>query len=261
MDGAQLLGRLYMPKTNQQLKRLGEFLDDCLSDCPKLFSDQVERTVKGGKRLRPLMVMLAAETGRDSNKTDVLKAAAAVELTHKASLLHDAISDDELTGQQAAISVLAGDYLLAKAMWLAGAVSAEAIQELADCVIKMVEGETIQAMPGYQLDPDSDSYIDCVAKKTASLFAGSCLIGGRLGNLVPSDLNKLKNYGYFFGIAFQIIDDLSDDEFSKTRRPAAKAAAKDYMDRAKQEITSIKDSPAKKTLLKVADVYLSANLS
>lgn len=261
MDRTQLLSLLDVPQINRQLKQLDEFLEDYVADCPGLFFELVARTVREGKRLRPTMVVLAAQTGRRSSNVSILKAAASVELIHKASLLHDSAFDDGLASKQAAISVLAGDYLLGKAMHLAAGVEATVARELAGCVVAMVEGETIQAMPGYKSDPGGDKYIDCVTKKTASLFVGGCLIGGRLGGLGQSDLNKLKDYGHFFGIAFQMIDDINDGEFAAEYLPAAKKVAEHNMDLAARRITGMKDNPAKAALLQIADLYLPAALS
>ena len=165
-----------------------------------------------GKMLRPRLVLLATGAGGGDPAADSsVMLAAAVELVHNASLLHDDVVDLSLErrGQPSAnslfgnkVAILSGDYLLAKAMELVDRSGvAGASSTLLAAVRTMSEGELLQ-LSNTNLKPQLPAYLDIIGRKTASLMAASCLLGCEL----------LYDFGYNYGMAFQISDDIADGD-------------------------------------------------
>jgi geranylgeranyl pyrophosphate synthase len=173
----------------------------------------------GGKRFRPLLVLLAAETGDHPDSDDVITAACVVELTHLASLYHDDVMDEaELRrGADTAhsrwgnhVAILTGDFLFSKSSELTAELGADAVRIQAQTFTRLVEGqilETIAAQPGE--DPLAH-YLDVVAGKTGSLIATSARYGARFGGASPEVEEALTAYGEIVGSAFQLSDDILD---------------------------------------------------
>jgi geranylgeranyl pyrophosphate synthase len=167
-----------------------------------------EALAAGGKRLRPLLVFLAA--ARD--EPPPLAAGVAVELVHMATLVHDDLIDgaEVRRGRAAAWSAFspyaaraAGDYLFARAFAeLAAAGDAGAVAVLADTALCLARGEALQWRQRHDADTSVDAYLDRCALKTGKLFQAACLLGGR----DP----ELGRFGLALGIAFQIVDDILD---------------------------------------------------
>ena len=184
----------------------------------------------GGKRFRPLLVLLAAETGDRADSDEVVTAACVVELTHLASLYHDDVMDeaDLRRGAVSAnarwdnhVAILTGDFLFSKSSELTAELGADAVRIQAQTFTRLVEGqimETVQPGPGE--DPLAH-YLDVVAGKTGSLLATSALYGARFGGASPEVEQALTSYGEIVGSAFQLSDDILDiasesDESGKT---------------------------------------------
>lgn len=186
----------------------------------------------GGKRLRPAMTIASALCGRYKRR-DILPAAAAMELLHTASLVHDDIIDhaDMRRGQNTvshehgnAVAVYMGDYLLAESM-LALADSPlerEASRRLALGVKAMCSGEIEQFFSRRSL-PTTTQYLKRVMRKTALLFAASCTVGAMSAACPVKTASALARFGFNFGVAFQIRDDLLDlrEESASIGKPAA----------------------------------------
>jgi octaprenyl-diphosphate synthase len=184
----------------------------------------------GGKRVRPLLVVLAARAaGSDSarpNGNDAQAAARlaqAAELVHAATLLHDDVLDDgvQRRGLPAArvlwgnaASVLGGDFLLVRALELTAATKVPgALDELLHAIGRMIDGEALQLQHRGRSDLDARSYLDVVDGKTASLFAWCGRAGARLAGApqaIEPVINALGVYGLHLGRAFQMVDDLLD---------------------------------------------------
>lgn len=175
----------------------------------------------GGKRIRPLLVLLAAEAGdgMGSGEDDVLTAACVVELTHLASLYHDDVMDEaELRrGAPSAnarwdnhVAILTGDWLFSKSSELTAELGADAVRIQARTFTRLVEGQILETLtPG----PDEDAlahYLRVVDGKTGSLIATSALYGARFSG-APRDVEEaLREYGEKVGVAFQLADDILD---------------------------------------------------
>jgi heptaprenyl diphosphate synthase len=184
----------------------------------------------GGKRFRPLLVLLAAETGTTPDADAVLTAACVVELTHLASLYHDDVMDEALVRRAADsanarfdnnIAILTGDLLFARSSELTADLGADAVGIQSRTFARLVEGQILEGVaPGPGEDPVAH-HLDVVAGKTGALIATSALYGARFGGSSREIEEALTAYGEIVGVAFQISDDILDiasdsDESGKT---------------------------------------------
>ena len=242
----------------------------------------------GGKKLRPLVIMLSCGAcGGDFKQSS--NACLAIEAIHSASLVHDDILDDgkmrrnqptihEKYGKTAAI--LCGDFLIAKSIEWISVYENQVVWDFGHSGVLLAEGEVIDAgiIRG---EMTIDEYLECIYKKTAALFEISAKIGSRIA--VHDDEDKSEafgRFGYEFGMAYQIIDDLledfgyykdkesgilSDSLYSINLRAmsfeaAAKAtisAAEAYLKRAKEALDDIPESESKEKLFMLTD-YVNA---
>ena len=173
----------------------------------------------GGKRLRPLLMVLSARLC--GYKGDYDKTLSTVfEYMHAASLLHDDLIDDasmrrgkpvahSIWGNSAAI--LVGDFLLARSLSIAAKTGdMKVIRTIAKITENMSQGEIHQLMRKGELDISEDEYMEVIRRKTAVLFQGACRISAII-TAAPNEKEKaLSNYGYNLGLAFQMADDLLD---------------------------------------------------
>lgn len=184
-----------------------------------------------GKQMRPLFVFLAASvTG--GIKESTYRAACMIELLHTASLVHDDVVDDSNLRRgyfsinalwKNKISVLVGDYLLSKGL-LFSLENDEfnLLKIVSNAVREMSEGELLQIEKARHLDIREEIYFEIVRKKTASLIASCCACGSASSGTDPETIEKMRVFGEFTGIAFQIKDDLFDYETgNSTGKPAA----------------------------------------
>ncbi|MGL5827260.1 MAG: polyprenyl synthetase family protein [Nocardioides sp.] len=173
----------------------------------------------GGKRIRPLLVLLAAEAGVHPDVSDVITAACVVELTHLASLYHDDVMDEAALRRGAdsanarwdnLVAILTGDFLFSKSSELTAELGADAVRIQAQTFARLVEGQIMETQkPG----PDDDAlqhYLDVVAGKTGSLIATSARYGATFGGAAPEVVDALTAYGEIVGSAFQLSDDILD---------------------------------------------------
>lgn len=184
----------------------------------------------GGKRFRPLLVLLAAETGDRTESDEVITAACVVELTHLASLYHDDVMDEAALrrGADSAnarwdnhIAILTGDFLFSKSSELTAELGADAVRIQARTFTELVEGQILESIePPEGADPIAH-HLRVVAGKTGSLIATSALYGARFGGASQEVEEALTAYGDLVGTAFQLSDDILDiasdsDESGKT---------------------------------------------
>ncbi len=173
----------------------------------------------GGKRFRPLLVLLAAETGDRPDADEVIRAACVVELTHLASLYHDDVMDEAELRRGAVsanarwdnhVAILTGDFLFSKSSELTADLGPDAVRIQAATFTRLVEGqilETVKPAPGE--DP-LVHYLEVVAGKTGSLIATSARYGARFGGATREVEEALTAYGEIVGSAFQLSDDILD---------------------------------------------------
>ena len=174
--------------------------------------------VAGGKRLRPVLTLLAANYG-NSGERQVIEAAVVCELTHLATLYHDDVMDEaplrrgvesanERWGN--AVAILTGDYLFAKASDLLADLGPEAVRLQARTFERLVIGQ-IRETQGPQNGADPlEHYISVIADKTGSLFGTSIRFGALLSGAAPQVVEALTTFGEEIGLAFQLADDVID---------------------------------------------------
>jgi heptaprenyl diphosphate synthase len=174
--------------------------------------------VTGGKRLRPLLTIVAAELG-DRFDDRVVAAAAAVELVQVGSLVHDDILDRAATRRGRPTinavegidhAVLAGDFILARAGELAASVSQEAAALVAATLGDLCEGQALEMRDSYDPDRTVEAHLRSIHGKTAALFACACGVGALAADLPERNASALTDYGDAFGMGFQVLDDVLD---------------------------------------------------
>ena len=184
----------------------------------------VDRLVKhgfrlGGKRLRPALVLLSGRACGQVRREHIVLAAAA-ELLHTATLIHDDVLDEATLRRHLQTvnarwdneaSVLLGDYLFARSLCLVSSLgSIHACQALAEASRVMCEGELRQIATRGNYDLSEDDYLSIIADKTAVLYACCCRLGARFAGAGAEAEDALDRYGHQLGIAFQIVDDVLD---------------------------------------------------
>src|SRR5215218_6478013 len=196
-----------------------KFKEAAHSNVPML--DRIMRYVvkRKGKQLRPMFVFLSAKLcGQVQEAT--YRAASLVELLHTATLVHDDVVDDSLERRgffsvyalwKNKISVLVGDYLLAKGLLLSlDNNDFEILKLLSEAVRRMSEGELLQMEKSRSLNLDEDIYLEIIKNKTASLLASACAAGAWSTSADEDTARRMRSFGEKVGMAFQIKDDLFD---------------------------------------------------
>lgn len=172
----------------------------------------------GGKRIRPRLAFLAsAALGGVPGEMEL---ALAVELLHSATLLHDDLVDDAETrrGREAAfrrygnaVSVLSGDYLLSRVLYLLAQTGRVDLVELfAEAARRLAEGEVLQFQVAAFQEFSEDRYFEIIEGKTAALMMAATEGAALLGDAAASVRSALRDYGYYYGLAFQMRDDYLD---------------------------------------------------
>ena len=175
----------------------------------------------GGKRLRPLLVLLAARSGGHQDEQHI-DAAAIIEFIHTATLLHDDVVDgsslrrghktaNEEFGNAA--SVLVGDFLYSRAFQMMVRLGRMSIMDImADATNAIAEGEVLQLMNAHDSNTSEARYLDVINRKTARLFQAGAQVGAVLSNASPIIEESLARFGKHIGTAFQLVDDALDYE-------------------------------------------------
>jgi octaprenyl-diphosphate synthase len=194
---------------------------------PVALVDQVATYIiyAGGKRLRPLLVLLAARACGHGGRQHV-DAAAVIEFIHTATLLHDDVVDgsslrrgrdtaNEVFGNAA--SVLVGDFLYSRAFQMMVALDRMPIMKImGDATNAIAEGEVLQLMNAHDANTTEERYIDVIHRKTARLFQAAAQIGAIVSDASPDVQASLARYGKHIGTAFQLVDDALDYQADET---------------------------------------------
>ncbi|WP_223702048.1 heptaprenyl diphosphate synthase component II [Sutcliffiella deserti] len=229
-----------------KLKMMYSFLNTDL----QVIEDELEKTIQserallqeasmhllqaGGKRIRPVFVLLAAKFGEyDIHKIKYI--AVSLELIHMASLVHDDVIDDaELRrGRQTIkakwdnrIAMYTGDYIFARSLELMTMVeNIEAHKILSNTIVELSKGEIEQIRDKYDYDQNLRIYLRRIKRKTALLIAASCQLGAVSANAPETIHKSLFWFGYYVGMSFQITDDILD--FTGTEEQLGKPAGGD----------------------------------
>ena len=204
------------------MEKTDEILIDRLNSNVDLINQMSHYIIaSGGKRLRPLLLLLCARA-TNYRGTDHYAMAVVIELIHTATLLHDDVVDESITrrGQDTAhklwgnaLSVLVGDFLYSRAFEIMVEPNSMAIMRiLSKTTNQIAEGEVIQLLNIKNTDVSQAEYFNVLEQKTACLFEAACKIGALLSDSSEKTINSLGDFGLHLGIAFQIIDDALDYE-------------------------------------------------
>lgn len=204
------------------------------SDHPVLNAASHHLLHAGGKRLRPIFVLLAGKFGSYSVE-QLKRVAVPLELIHMASLVHDDVIDDAETRRGRVtvkskwdnrIAMYTGDYIFASSLKMISTLPDPAIHQiLADAVVEMCQGEIGQIRDFFNWKQNIRHYLRRIKRKTALLIAISCQLGAMVSQVNPRHVRALYAYGYNTGMAFQITDDILD--FTATSEQLGKPVGSD----------------------------------
>ena len=174
----------------------------------------------GGKRIRPLIVLLSARACGASDLDRIVKAAAMIEFIHTATLLHDDVVDnsDSRRGIKTAhqsfgneSTILVGDFLYSRAFQIMVQINHMGIMEvMSDATNTIAEGEVLQLINSGNPKINKEQYLEVIYRKTGKLFEAAMVVGGLLSNQSQTILTTLQLFGKELGMAYQIVDDVLD---------------------------------------------------
>jgi len=202
------------------MQRVNQVITDNLASHVVLINQLSQHIIlSGGKRLRPMLVLLTAKCCDYSGDDDALLAAV-IEFIHTATLLHDDVVDDSemRRGQETAsniwgneAAVLVGDYLYSRAFqMMVRAQSMRIMDLLSNATNTIAQGEVLQLLNVNDPDTSEEKYHEVIYGKTACLFEAATRIGAILGNSDAQTEDAMANFGKHLGTAFQLIDDALD---------------------------------------------------
>jgi len=239
---------------------------------------------EGGKRIRPLILLLAAESIKISNRDnsnltdDIFLAASAIELLHTESVIHDDIIDQEnLRRGKPSFhvkygynsSILTADFVLGIILNIGSKINNPTVSgELSKAAIKMSEGEMMEIQMGKNPEISIRDYIQVLEHKTASLFEASSKIGAILGGGTEDEIHSMAAFGHLLGIAYQIHDDLVDwnnedrlfNVLIRKNNTSSEIVTEmedlyhDYSNRAKEELGKLQNSLPKSYLERLSNM-------
>jgi octaprenyl-diphosphate synthase len=261
-----------LEKYSEYIKKINSVLDSELElYAESEFKEPLKYALDGGKRIRPIILLLASEcVGQIDDNT--LAAACAIEFLHTESVIHDDIIDNETLRRQKDpfhikygynTSVLTGDFVLGLILSIASRINNPRVtKNLATTAMMMSEGEVIESRLETSQDITFDDYLKVIEYKTATAFETASRLGAIISGGTDVEIESLADYGKNIGIAYQIRDDLHDwknedklfnlliknssdprDVFNDMEE-----LLKKYTDRAVFSIRKIKDSQAKNNL-------------
>jgi geranylgeranyl pyrophosphate synthase len=232
MEGSVLAGQTRDEVFEASVRAQLELIEAALLKAAEADSDMVTEAAQhiiaaGGKRFRPLLVVLGSHIGPLADADDVVKAAVVVELTHVASLYHDDVMDEARIRRGSAsansrwgntVAILVGDLLFARASDIVCDLGPEFVRLQARTFSRLVQGQIAETVGPGGMDP-LDHYLRVVADKTGSLIATSALFGSKISGATPNLQRVLADFGEQIGVVFQLSDDIIDitsDETGKT---------------------------------------------
>ena len=261
-----------LEKYSAYIKKINNVLDSELELYTESeFKEPLKYALDGGKRIRPIILLLASEcVGEIDDNT--FAAACAIEFLHTESVIHDDIIDNETLRRQKDpfhikygynISVLTGDFVLGLILNIASRINNPRVtKNLATTAMMMSEGEVIESRLEASEDVTFDDYLKVIEYKTATAFETASRLGAIISEGTEEEIESLADYGKNIGIAYQIRDDLLDWQnedklfnllIKKSLDPRnvfndMEELLKKYTDRAVFSIRKIKDSQAKNNL-------------
>ena len=214
------------PELHEELKQVKARMHESITIENEKIREAIWAVLEsGGKMVRPAYLILFSMWNKDRPKEEVHAVAAALELLHVATLLHDDVIDEAQTrrGQETIsarfgnrVAIYAGDYLLTVCYQLLSKYSQDlaGIQIPTASMMRVVEGELSQMEESYKTDVTIQDYLKRIEEKTAQLFMLSCMMGERFSGM--GELERARHIGNSIGMAFQLLDDILDYEASSS---------------------------------------------
>lgn len=206
------------------------------AQAPLLHQASMHLLKAGGKRIRPVFVLLAGRFG-DYDINVIKNVAVTLELIHTASLVHDDVIDDaEMRRGKPTIkakwdnriAMYTGDYIFARSLELMTDINNPLAHKiLSNTMVELCLGEIEQIKDKYRYEQNLRDYLRRIKRKTALLIAASCQLGAVAANVSEDVHRKLFQFGYYVGMSFQIIDDVLD--FTSTEKELGKPAGGDLL--------------------------------
>jgi heptaprenyl diphosphate synthase len=198
-------------------------VEEALDKATRAESDLLSASAKyllaaGGKRFRPMLVLVAGYFG-DPSDPRLIPGAAAIELTHVATLYHDDVMDEAESRHGVAsvnvrwdnnIAILSGDFLFARASELSADLGPEVCRLLAQTIATLCDGQIRDVSSAHKVDKTEQDHLDIIRRKTGVLISTSCRLGGLLSDTSEGRIEILERFGASIGMAFQLSDDIMD---------------------------------------------------
>ncbi|GAA0444249.1 heptaprenyl diphosphate synthase component II [Lentibacillus halophilus] len=230
-----------LTKTYGHLKKELDIIEHALADTIQADHDILRETSTqllqaGGKRIRPVFVLLCGQFG-EYHTERIKTVAVSLELIHMASLVHDDVIDNaslrrgnptikSLYGNRTAMYT--GDFILAKALENITKLETPAAHRiLSRTMVQVAKGEIEQINDKYNFEQTLRDYLRRIKRKTALLIAASCKLGAIASGIPDRQADRLFRYGYYIGMSYQIIDDILD--FTASEQELGKSAGNDLM--------------------------------
>ncbi len=224
---------------NNHIKKIDQIILEFSKGKSPLIHEISTHLIKsGGKRIRPILLLMAADLCCQEIDAAVLSLAASVEMIHSATLLHDDVVDNSLMrrNQQTAnsiwdnkASILVGDYIFSIAFQLmVKSDSLKALDLLAKTSSIMADGEVMQLENSNNIDIEFETYIKIIYGKTAILFSSACCVPAIIASKSEEEFLALQEFGKNLGIIFQIIDDILD--YTATQQNLGKKIGDDFFE-------------------------------
>lgn len=212
-------------------------LEKALNSSSHLINDaSLHLLQSGGKRIRPVFVLVSAKFGH-YNIDKVKNIAVPLELIHMASLVHDDVIDnsDLRRGTHTVkaqwnnrVAMYTGDFIFARALEYVTSIENKRVHQiLAKTMVEICNGEVIQIEDKFRKDQNLKDYFRRIKRKTALLIESSCELGAVVGGLDDKSVGHLRRFGYFVGMSYQIVDDILD--FTATDKELGKPAGSDLL--------------------------------
>lgn len=212
-------------------------LEKALNSSSHLINDASLHLLQaGGKRIRPVFVLVSAKFGQ-YNIEKVKNVAVPLELIHMASLVHDDVIDDSdlRRGRHTVkaqwnnrVAMYTGDFIFARALEYVTSIENPRVHQiLAKTMVEICNGEVIQIEDKFRKNQTIKDYFRRIKRKTALLIESSCELGAVVSGVDLKNVNHLKRFGYFVGMSYQIVDDILD--FTATDKELGKPAGSDLL--------------------------------
>ena len=216
----------------------------------------------GGKRFRPLLVVLCSQFADEVDDTDLVRAAVVMELTHVASLYHDDVMDEASKRRGApsanlrwgnSVAIMVGDYLFSRASLAVAELGVDFVRLQALTFSRLVQGQIAETRGPSEGEDPLAHYLKVVADKTGSLIAASAVFGGMVSHASPEIISALEQFGEDIGEVFQLADDLIDITSTAT----GKTPGTDLREKVPTLMLRASEDPADDELKKMLDADLS----